>query len=106
MPHDPIGPGELRTAAVKAKLWGVLPAPEGWHSVRFWSELLISARSPPVGPGWSAPFVAELRHHTDEVYQLWCVEMRYKASITTPADLQRVLTSAAWFDTHNVALHT
>lgn len=102
---DHIGNQELKTARAKAKMLGVVHDAESFHSVLFWCDLLCAQRvavNKPLAP----PFVHRLARETGIVYDHWSVEMRYKASRTTPMMLESLIATVEWFDLNYTLLHT
>jgi hypothetical protein len=102
---QPIGHAELNTALARAHTLGVTTPREGYHSIRFWSDLLIEHRRAATRP--LAPTTeASLRVAVDAVYDCWWIEMRYKRAYSSRADLVRLAVAVDWIDKHYVTLYT
>jgi hypothetical protein len=102
---QPIGHAELHTEKARAPLLGVTVPHEGFHSVKFWGELLVARRRvraralPPA-------LEAVLRAAVDAVYDCWWIEMRYKRGDSSRADLLRMQAAVDWIDRNYVTLYT
>lgn len=80
--------GRLRPSRTKGQLLG-LPSDESYHSLSFWSALLIHERGrlPSSSPGLDK----EIRLRSGSLYSIWWVEMRYRLVCATRSDAMEAL---------------
>lgn len=102
---QPIGHAELHTAHARARQLGVTTPKESFHSIRFWSDLLIEHRRAAARPLLAATENA-LKVAVDTVYHRWWVEMRYKRSYSSRMDLEQVAAAVDWIDRNYAILHS
>lgn len=92
---DPVRP-ELDATTLTAKVLRVQWKSEAFHSVLFWSELLILGKRRQGCP--LEPHVqTELLMHAETLYNHWWVPMRYRRMVPEPGEVRRLVESAAWF---------
>ena len=72
---QPIGHSELKTACARAKTLGVTTPWEGFHSIRFWSDLLMAHRRA-AARALDAATEASLHIAVNAINDRWWVEMR------------------------------
>jgi len=60
----------------------VVPAKESFHSIQFWRDLLILERASAGNP-YTRAFEGVLVLNTDQLYDLWWVEARYRHNDAT-----------------------
>jgi hypothetical protein len=100
-----IGHAELNTAYARAQALGVTTPREAFHSIRFWSDLLIEHRRADARP--LAPALEEsLSGAVNAVYDRWWIEMRYKRAYSSRMDLEQLAVAVDWIDQNYVALYT
>lgn len=92
-----IGRPELNTALARARTLCIATPHEGFHSVRFWTELLIEHRVGTNRPLASA-VVTTLRASANIAYDCWWIEMRYKRAYSSRATLERLASAVDWID--------
>lgn len=102
---QPIGHPELRTAQARAQVLGVTAPREGYHSIRFWRDLLIEHRHA-AGRPLAAATERELIVAVNAVYDHWWIEMRYKRAYSSRTDLEQLAAAVDWIDKNYVALYT
>jgi hypothetical protein len=102
---QPIGHAELNTAQARAHVLGVATRHEGFHSIRFWGDLLIEHRRAAARP-LAAPTEASLRIAVDAVYDRWWIEMRYKRAYSSRMDLEQLAAAVDWIDNNYITLYT
>ncbi|MBK8255828.1 MAG: hypothetical protein IPK82_24575 [Polyangiaceae bacterium] len=102
---QPIGHAELNTAQARAHVLHVTAPREGFHSIRFWGDLLIEHRRAAARP-LPAATEASLKVAVDAVYDRWWIEMRYKRAYSSRTDLEQLAAAVDWIDNHYVALYT
>ncbi len=100
-----IGHAELGTAYARAQLLGVTTPREGYHSIRFWSDLLLEHRRA-VARALAPAFEGGLRGAVNAVYDRWWIEMRYKRAYSSRMDLEQLAAAVDWIDQNYVALYT
>ncbi len=76
---------------------------ENYHSLNFWSLLLICERRWRNDP-LPARIEARLRQRTRRLYQHWWVEMRYRRDSSRSLEVQTVYDDATWVRDNRVAL--
>lgn len=92
----PITRQELSQARADANNLGVLAAPENFHNIAFWSELIVKKRLRQ-SRGLTAALAAELDLRSARLAQNWFVEMRYQLlQGVTVQDLEDVLDDVVW----------
>ena len=100
-----IGRAELGTAAARATTLGVTTPREGFHSIRFWSDLLIAQRRAAAQP-LAVNVETALRSNVDVVYDRWWIEMRYKRAYSSRMDLEQLAVAVDWIDKNYLTLYT
>lgn len=100
---QPIGKAELTTAAARAKTLGVTTPYEGFHSIRFWRDLLIEHRRADGRP-LAAATEAHLILVANAIYDRWWIEMRYKRAYSSRTDLEQLVAAIDWIDKNYIAL--
>ncbi len=105
-------PGDLVEPRLgPAKTFGKAKFPtighESYHSLIFWSELLLSKRSD-AGRPLSADLLTDLRLRVNRMYQSWWVSMRYRTAGSIVASPQPValtiLADVDWLLKHHSEL--
>ena len=69
---------------------------ENFHSLKFWTELLLTARQQR-NRQLPAHLTNALRHYTDLLYDNWQVDMRYSSLIVAAQEWQDAQKAAFWF---------
>lgn len=95
----------LDTAKAKGKVLGVTTPILGFHSLRFWRDLLEAERaaaSRPLDP----QLAADLHVYVNAIHARWSVEMRYGAPKSSMVDLEVVAAAVDWLDTNHSRLYT
>lgn len=100
---DSISKVDLRSAETKAKAYGLTLNPGQWHSLRFWSELLVSHRQAK-GIPFPPAFAASLLRHAYRLGTAWHVEMRYERANGRMLNARELIYSAAWIKLHQDVL--
>lgn len=100
-----IGHAELKTAAARASILGVSTPREGFHSIRFWSDLLIAQRHAAIRP-LVFTVETELKRNVDVIYDRWWIEMRYKRAYSSRTDLEQLAVAVDWIDKNYPTLYT
>jgi hypothetical protein len=96
-PNSRVERPELNTALGRARQLGVVTNPKGFHSLRFWADLLVADRAA-CRRALPAGAAAGLLRHAGTIELHWSVEMRYQARSVTRASLELVSASVDWLD--------
>ncbi len=87
---------ELDATRVAARLLGIQHSPEGFHSVLFWTDLLL-AECEHKGRSLPASLKSELHIQTDLLYDYWWIGMRYRPYQGTREEARILVDSVGWF---------
>ncbi len=94
--HTPITKSHLTQAKTDAANLGVLASAEHFHSLAFWSELIIKKRVQQ-SRGLAPAFTTELDKRAKRLAQNWFVEMRYHLlQGITAQDVDDVMDDVVW----------
>lgn len=102
---QPIGHAELDAARARAHVLGVTTPREGFHSLRFWRDLLVEHRRAAARP-LTPPTEASLSMAVNTIYDRWWIEMRYKRAYSSRMDLEQVASAVDWIDKNYTTLYT
>ena len=69
---------------------------ESYHSLKFWTELLLAARQQRERQ-LPSHITNALRHYTDMLFENWLVKMRYSALVVTAQEWRDVQEAVLWF---------
>lgn len=69
---------------------------ENFHSLKFWTELLLTARQQRKRP-LPIHVTNALRHYTDLLFENWQVDMRYSALVVAAQEWRDVQEAVLWF---------
>ncbi|MCB9663820.1 MAG: hypothetical protein H6732_06890 [Alphaproteobacteria bacterium] len=103
-PATPLDRALLATTAARAVLLGVRASHQGFHSLRFWSEILVAERRAARRP-LSPRVEASLGECVELLARHWSIDLRYAAPHTPVAVVERVVAGVDWLDRHHRALH-
>lgn len=96
--------GSLNSEAMKAKLgpakklanrYGVHANPEGYHSLEFWTLLLLASRSAR-GQPFQPAFAQELAIRGARLHLNWSVNLRYHPFTASAREMHEVLDDVDW----------
>ncbi len=91
---DRVGP-LLETAKIKARNLNVIAERENYHSLRFWSQLLLATRNYEARD-LPKRIADNLTLHTTTLYENWWVEMRYRRLAANDTEILAVKKSVEW----------
>jgi hypothetical protein len=99
-PNDPVSLGTIRP-------WHKKYFPtvdlDGFHSLRFWC-LLLRRKRRMRGVAFASEFDDTLVRRTRRLHSAWCVEMRYRSGVLSPALVSDLLDDASWVRLHRAQL--